>query len=116
MAPVEIIAAILPVGVTTVSDPEIVRRRGDDKIDARVRQGPQTFDAIGAAQIERSHNCSFAFFDARTRQKAPKDRHPRVSCLTLDVWCLVFLWSLGFGALVAASHRARDTHLFGRML
>src|SRR5438067_6350194 len=103
MAPVEIIAAILPVGVTTVSDPEIVRRRGDDKIDARVGQGPQTFDAIGAAQIERSHevvSLSSMFVQGKklqrgSKNKAPKDRHPRVSCLLFGAWRFSGIWSFG---------------------
>ncbi len=52
MAPVEIVFAILPIGIATVCDAEIVRRRGHNEIDCRTRDFGHALETVAVAQIE----------------------------------------------------------------
>jgi hypothetical protein len=70
MTPGEIIAASLPVRVTTVGYAEVVRRRGDHEIDRTVAESLDLFDAIAESEIERSHDEALNERRARTRKKA----------------------------------------------
>ncbi len=49
-----------PVEIFAVTDPEIVRRRGDNKINIFVRKARHSFDAIFAAKIKLSHTNKLA--------------------------------------------------------
>jgi thiazole synthase len=67
-APSQIRLSILPVGILLVLDPEIVRRRRDNKIDMFIRQPRHAFDAILLAKIKLRHRYIFNQINASTRK------------------------------------------------
>ena len=70
MAPPQIGLSILPVGIPSVPNSKIVRRRGYHKIDTSIWQPRHSFDAIFLAKIEPGHRENLARLRALYKQKA----------------------------------------------
>jgi hypothetical protein len=70
MAPPQIGLSILSVGIPSVPNSKIVRRRGYHKIDASIWQPRHSFDAIFSAKIELGHRENLARLRALYKQKA----------------------------------------------
>src|SRR5262249_59029536 len=60
LAPNQVFLPILPVGIFSIANPEIVRRRRDHKIDICVGQAGHAFDAVFKTQVEFGHTRKMA--------------------------------------------------------